>query len=212
MKKPIALILVVLALALLVVLVACDNQTPGTDTTDGTTDTTTARIDVNYITIIAADGTTEYQLVRSDTASADLVTEISEFYKTLSTKYGVSYLSFRYTSDWLKSGDTPPAKEILVGETNREETKQVLEGLQEFDYAIVMVGSKLVICGGSDEATLQAMAIHRKYYDQIRSSCLKFQLYLHLSPAVICILYELLLLRGCIYPHAGNQLCLQPRR
>jgi hypothetical protein len=82
----------------------------------------------------------------------------ADFYKALSQKFGVSFLSFRYTSDWLKPDDTPPDKEILVGETNREETRQVLEGLQEFDYAIAMVGSKLVICGGSDEATLQAMA------------------------------------------------------
>lgn len=161
MKKPIVLILVALALAMLVALVACDNNGPGADTTDGSassTDTSSAEIDVDYISIIAADGTTDYQLVRADTASAEMVAEISDFYKALSQKFGVSFLSFRYTSDWLKPDDTPPDKEILVGETNREETRQVLEGLQEFDYAIAMVGSKLVICGGSDEATLQAMA------------------------------------------------------
>ncbi len=162
MKKRLVPILVALALVLLVVLVACDNQNTPTDTSDtsSSTDTTdtSAVIDANKISIISADGSTEYQLVRAEEAEGEIVTAISEFYRTLGAKYGIPSLGFKYTTDWLKPGETPPDKEILVGKTNREETQQVLEGLQEFDYAIVMVGTKLVICGGSDEATLQAIS------------------------------------------------------
>lgn len=48
--------------------------------------------------------------------------------------------------------------EILIGKTNRAESQQVLAmGLSHFNYVIKFIGKKIVILGGSDEATVEAV-------------------------------------------------------
>lgn len=47
-------------------------------------------------------------------------------------------------------------KEILVGNTDRADSKQVKEGLAYYDYVIKIQGDKIVINGGSPTATLAA--------------------------------------------------------
>lgn len=53
-------------------------------------------------------------------------------------------------------GDTPP-KEILVGATNREESQKHKEGLRLKDYLITFENDRVVILGGSAEATAEAV-------------------------------------------------------
>lgn len=48
--------------------------------------------------------------------------------------------------------------EILVGSTNRPESAKVLDGMKNNDYDIDVVGTKVVIAGGSDSATAKAVA------------------------------------------------------
>lgn len=166
MRRNIFSLLIVLALILLVTLAACDRSGLTDDTTPDSTlagSETTAVID-NSFDLISAEGVSDYQLVRAENASADMINAVSGFYKQFTEKYGASVTTFKYTSDWYKEGDTLPAREILVGTTNRAETQQVLTQLKENDYAIMMVGEKLVICGGSDESTLQAMLYFTEHY------------------------------------------------
>lgn len=47
--------------------------------------------------------------------------------------------------------------EILVGNTNREETKTFLSGLLWDDYGYAIIGNKIVIAGHTDEGTTNAM-------------------------------------------------------
>ena len=47
--------------------------------------------------------------------------------------------------------------EILVGNTNREESKTFLSGLLWDDYGYAIVGNKIVIAGHTDEGTTNAM-------------------------------------------------------
>lgn len=53
--------------------------------------------------------------------------------------------------------DAKNALEILVGSTNREESQNAFEKLSENEYVIRVEGKKIVICGGSGEATLAAV-------------------------------------------------------
>ena len=50
-----------------------------------------------------------------------------------------------------------PEKEILVGRTNREESGSVFTSLLSNDYAIKIVGEKLVILGGDENSTVEAV-------------------------------------------------------
>lgn len=47
--------------------------------------------------------------------------------------------------------------EILVGNTNRDESAVLSDGLAAFDYRISVVGEKLVLTGGSDTAVINAI-------------------------------------------------------
>jgi hypothetical protein len=63
------------------------------------------------------------------------------------------------TTDYVKDPSDIPvtAKEILVGDTNRAESKKAAEGLGEYDYIIKLDGERLVINGGSDAAVGKAV-------------------------------------------------------
>ncbi|MBQ9783019.1 MAG: MBL fold metallo-hydrolase [Clostridia bacterium] len=54
-----------------------------------------------------------------------------------------------YNTDYLNKGQEadPNAKEILIGHTNRPETQQVLSQLASNEFAVAVVGNKLVITG-----------------------------------------------------------------
>jgi len=62
--------------------------------------------------------------------------------------------------DFLSQGQTydSEALEILVGETKYEETKKVMADLAYGDYAIKVIGNKIVLCGPSPEGTVTACA------------------------------------------------------
>lgn len=49
-------------------------------------------------------------------------------------------------------------KEILIGNTNRTESIAVASDLLDRDYSIKCVNDKIVICGGSDKATAEAVS------------------------------------------------------
>ncbi len=99
-----------------------------------------------------------YKVIRSAQASNSIVTAAVELKKTLSE----SVESVTIGDDWYKTGDTLPteALEILVGETNRTESVEMKAGLLEDDFAVKYYpeSRRIVILGGSDEATVKAIS------------------------------------------------------
>ena len=60
--------------------------------------------------------------------------------------------------DWNYSESERYDFEILIGNTNRPESKELFETLSYYDYAYKIVSENcVVICGGSDESTLKAV-------------------------------------------------------
>ena len=93
-----------------------------------------------------------YVILRPDQADAKTIEAASKLYTELQTKFG---LALAFSTDYLGKGETPAAtgKEILIGLTNREESK----GLRYLDYEIAYVNDRIVINGGSGEAVMEAM-------------------------------------------------------
>lgn len=84
----------------------------------------------------------EYTVVRSDTSDKEV--------KNLATEMRTAISSFCGTQ--LKIGTDYGTKsnyEILIGETNRAESKNAMKGLGLHDYVIKLDGTKIVIAGGS---------------------------------------------------------------
>ena len=98
-----------------------------------------------------------YKVIRSEKASSQIVSATVEF------KKNVEALSENISigDDWYKAGDVLPdmALEILIGSTNRPETAEVAADLLADDFAVKYFpeSGRIVICGGSDDATLKAM-------------------------------------------------------
>ncbi len=112
-------------------------------------------------TDIVVGGVAQYTVVRSDEISdpAEL-SHITELMNTVSDAVEAkSGVILALDNDWVKKGTEPdPAKkEILIGDTNRPETKEAMESLGESDYAIRQIGNKIVIVGKSDYLLSEAV-------------------------------------------------------
>lgn len=78
----------------------------------------------------------------------------------------IAQVKCRVRSDKIdeNEGFTENVYEILVGRTNRSETKTVLDDLTEFSYAIRMVNNKIVLIGINDKATVMAIEKFKNVY------------------------------------------------
>ncbi len=100
-----------------------------------------------------------YAVVRPD--STDEITIDAAQLTSSSLNERVTKLTF--STDWVKRGEEVPTgtREILVGQTNRPESELAL---RRDDYAILFAGDRMVICGGSGEATLAAAELFCQYF------------------------------------------------
>ncbi|MBR3965897.1 MAG: hypothetical protein IKJ91_02355 [Clostridia bacterium] len=100
------------------------------------------------IVLKTIDNISDYVIVRSGNSSSEVTQNATSLRKAINeaTGAGVS----------IKTDDFKSKCEILVGETSRQESIDAHEGLRSSDYLIKMVGNKIVIAGGSDEALADA--------------------------------------------------------
>ncbi|MBQ9080078.1 MAG: endonuclease/exonuclease/phosphatase family protein [Clostridia bacterium] len=188
MKK---FILLTAMLLLSVLLLAACGGDPGNTPADGTT-TADNDSDANVTTTeppvaedsteppvtedptaprVIFDGTTcEYTIIRSEycndmvkEASIDLRNAMKEYISEEATKAVSLKTDFDKNAgrDGTIENDN---KEILIGSTNRKESKDVLATLGDKEYVIKWVGNKLLILGADDYATAQAVAEFIKQY------------------------------------------------
>lgn len=115
----------------------------------------------SYTVTIAADGTSEYSLIRPDESSEELWRSAGLIHKAVNNACGENTLS--YTTDWVNRGESVPVgtKEILFGLTNRPESKDVYELIPDrvnnlYDFAIKVYDGRIAIAGGSDAALYNA--------------------------------------------------------
>jgi hypothetical protein len=155
-----------LALLMLVSLFAgCNDNTPPVEGPAGQTPST----DKNVL-VLAADGASEYRLVRDEEAKQPVKDAFSSIYSAVEAAAGVK---IAITTDW----EEPADKEILVGNTNRPASQKVLQDLKDMQtleelvgdgFAIRVVRGSLIIIGTTDEATTYGV----QYF---LSKCLKVE-------------------------------------
>ncbi len=154
MMKKLSALLLALVMVLGTV-VACSK--PGTSdpgTTDAGDPSDLSSLPADQVLELVAGGASEYLLVRGDTAESNEKTAVSHLRAAVKELTGVE---MKPATDWLNPGEEIPVKEILIGKTTREETKTVLASLKESEFAIRVVGEKLVIVGSDGLGTLKAV-------------------------------------------------------
>ena len=107
-----------------------------------------------------------YAIVYPDSADGSETAAFENFRTAIAEKYGTN---LRVESDFLIPGEEAPVGtlEILIGETNRPESKTAIEGLKANDYTIRFINNRLVLIGGSGAATYEAVnfAINNLFAD-----------------------------------------------
>ena len=93
---------------------------------------------------LVVDMICNYTIIRPEIMGSDLQ------YEVLEVKRAIGNLTMetpKISEDWLNpfTGQQPEELEIIIGNCNREETKQVLAGLKYSNWAVEIVGKKLVI-------------------------------------------------------------------
>ncbi len=146
--------LLMIALLTALVLVSCNGDTTGPSDT-----TTTAPVTVDEpesITVFA-DGATQYKLVRPEDASDEVTAAVVALNKALNEKYATT---FQIVTDFEKRDfdvSTRYKFEIVVGATNRDESAAALGEITYNESLIRVDGTRLVIIGGNDAATVAAV-------------------------------------------------------
>ena len=143
MKKESWIRMVVMIMAAMTFILSGCNQTE-TETADDVPVFNGKKIE------IAAEVLADYPIVRGDTA------EQAEVNAAIALRDGLKAVGdLTLTTDWIKRGEEVPAglSEILVGMTNRTETLGLYESLRNRDFAIAMIDQRIVIVGGSADAT-----------------------------------------------------------
>lgn len=148
MKKMKILLACLILSALILPLVSCtvnDNDPSKTDSNSasGTTGTGEAP-DPEFRKVKLSDKKkTYYPLIRPDVKDEGIVDLLSGTSEQLRDMSGNRY---EVGNDWVMAGtDTSEITEMLLGNTAREESKEVLSSLNNDGYAIKVVGNKIVI-------------------------------------------------------------------
>jgi hypothetical protein len=114
-----------------------------------------------FITIIS-EGKSDYTLVRAEKANEMTVDAVVDLRRTFTEKFGAEP---DIGSDWVKKGEKiPDRKEILIGETNRPESIQVMEELLPDTFVVKVVNDKLVIAADSTAMLINGIRYFIKEY------------------------------------------------
>ena len=152
-KKHISLLLtLLLALALLC---SCGGTTEATDTTTAATDNTTAittttapAAEVPAELNIVVGGKANYKLVRDEDADTSGM-EVAQARIIMNQVKDLTGATMGLGTDWVKRGSELDSEslEILIGMTAYPETAEVVSSLGYGDWAVRLVGNKIVVFG-----------------------------------------------------------------
>ncbi len=157
MKKFLLVLLAALLCCSMLFALACtDEQTPddGNDETpDDGNDEGDGTVTPGF-SFALEDGSSRYTVMRSDNymGSHPVTSAAVAVRDALEEKLGVTV---PIATDWAKDpnpDEIAALYEICVGDTNRPESKQVLETLEEYTWAIRVVGNKIIIAGADSKA------------------------------------------------------------
>ena len=154
MKFARILSLILAVLLLTCSFVACGTKEDGADDTAKGADQQTEAITLHVV----ESSYTGYTIIRDYKASGTVLGAVSSMQSSFADYLGCDIQVKECYTDREEAEDIVTDLEILVGNTNRPESAQVADGLKTNDYKIDIVGEKIVIVGGSDDATEKAIS------------------------------------------------------
>lgn len=168
MKRFLSLMLCLLFLGTLLTACNSDGGEAGTTADDGSGTTAPTETEAPAVSgtddpgaspepmleIIKPDNTTTYTVLRSETASGTVISAASALHKAISATGAKP----RINTDWEK--EPVSEYEIIVGQTTRENKDFYIADralLGNGGYIVKVIGKKILITGGSDDSTAEAV-------------------------------------------------------
>ena len=164
-NKKIRLLLLLVSLLLIVtVLCSCqpsgvspEDTTAGSETTAGaTTDETTGEsLDAGLLSLVE-NGVCNFTLITPDSSTKTEKDVVTNIRKAIIALTGVEQI--KLGTDWIRRGEEhdPSTFEILIGQTNYNETAEVRNATVYGAYSIKAVGNKIVITAWDNESLTAA--------------------------------------------------------
>ena len=109
---------------------------------------------------IATEQLANYEIVSTKTSSAEVDDAAEELRLKMQTLFGIPI------SKKTENAHNKKPYEILIGNTNREETATFLADMKWDDYGYGIVGDKLVIAGKNEDGTLKALRAFLDYINK----------------------------------------------
>ena len=107
------------------------------------------------------DGVSQYVIICADDVSAELKSEVDKLNAAIAGKTGKSLeLKDDFISEEFGIKESP--YEIVIGDCNRSVVEDLKSSLGSEDYIIKVVGTKIVVIGGSEESTINAVATFKR--------------------------------------------------
>lgn len=112
--------------------------------------------DPDVVTLRGVDNISEYVIVKGENTSQENTAAAYKISKAIKEALGIEID--------IKTDNKVGKYEILVGETNREESIEAHKELRYHDYIIRRAGNKIVIAGGCNEALNEAIEIFKEKF------------------------------------------------
>ncbi len=175
--KKVSLLLAIILLLSAPLMVACKRQVPPDVPPVTTPEKTTPPVEdapVVHASISVEQLAERYEIIYAKDSSKEVKEETNKLSTAVFDAFEI-ILSQR--TDLFYEGVASLAKgqyEILIGNTNREETATFLADLKWNDYGYSMVGDKLVIAGKNEDGTLAALRAFLEHFEKNESNDLFF--------------------------------------
>lgn len=156
MKKSNLTAIFILLMLTAVILSSCGQASVGEVSSGGSESMTSEEGTSEELFVrINSDNASSFTIVRPEKCGSELINAASE----LRSAFEKAGLRIKIKDDWVRKEETAPSgtPEILVGPTNRAESRKYYSKLKINDYIIAVEGGRIIILGGSEEATQKAV-------------------------------------------------------
>ena len=166
--KKLSFLLAIVLLASSLLMTACKKQVPPEEppaTTPALTTPSTVDEQPVVYASITAEQLAKYEIIYAKNSSKEVKSEVQKIPNIVFDAYDIilnqrTDLYYEWVASMAKG-----QYEILIGETNREESATFLSNLKWDDYGYGMVGDKLVIAGKNEDGTLKALRAFLAYIE-----------------------------------------------
>ncbi len=118
-------------------------------------------------------GIGDYYIIRADLASDIEKDAMIRLKNAVKNALDIDLTSSTdWIGEWEGGAQLEHDKEIIIGDTERDASRQAMKGLAFGDFVIKKTGDKIVIVGGSDSATAKAVDFFIEHFINVYGGCL----------------------------------------